>query len=430
MKRLMLKLAVVLALCIPVAFGGEIVVEDFENLEGWTVVEGKSSGMKEAPTKFEKAPDAAVGEGAIKVTLPGQVWKKLWPKYPPLENIAWDSYAGVSFRVKGDGSDYFGCISLGDGPGWGYIYIYFFPLKDTEWRTYTVAWEDLIPENEKPPLGARGSLSPCGISHIRFGDRWNIQHNNYPVPEHSFSVDQIVLVEKIERAATVPPIRPLAEVAQLLKEKKPVTILCQGDSITAGTSLKDRDNTRYATQMQKLLRAWFGYDEITVVSHAVGGSRMINGRAWLPRDFAGIEPDLVTTLYGYNEKSGGQSVEYFKYSLNDYVDRIARLTGGKAAIMPLATIPGLRNRYTMMDDYADAVREVAAARGLTCFDLQKEMKTYDREKIEELFADMAHPNEKGHLYMATKIAGFLAKLAGKTDAELVVPDGMIPEEKK
>ncbi len=413
---------------------GETVIDTFDDISGWKVQQpGRYRGAKGFKAKVEKAESAAVGTGAIKVTLPGMVHKKLWKRYPPLANIAWNKFQGVSFRVKGDGSGQYGCIALCGNSyrSWGYSYVYFFPLKNTEWHTVTVPWHDFIPESDKLPIAARGSLPPSGIMHIRFGDRWTIGQNNYPIPPHSYCIDQLVLVEKIPCNMQVPAIRPLADAARLLKDKKPITILCMGDSITAGTGLADREHTRYAVQIQKLLRKWFGYDRITVVSHAVGGARMVNARAWLNRDFDGIQPDLVTTLYGYNEKSGGTSVWYFKVSMNDYLDRIARKTGGRAAIMPMTTIPGLRHRYSMMDDYADAVREVAGARGLTCLDLQQIMKTnFNRTTIEPYFHDMAHPNEKGHLFMATQIARFIAKAAGKNDAELKVPAGMLPAPEK
>ncbi|MCF6313714.1 MAG: hypothetical protein L3J39_14810 [Verrucomicrobiales bacterium] len=43
----------------------------------------------------------------------------------PLEGSpAWDQYQGLSFMVKGDGSDLFGCISVGDRATGAYSYIY------------------------------------------------------------------------------------------------------------------------------------------------------------------------------------------------------------------------------------------------------------------------------------------------------------------
>ena len=122
---------------------------------------------------------------------------------------------------------------------------------------------------------------------------------------------------------------------------------------------------------------------------------------------------LVTILYGYNDKSGAHTKAYFKDSLNDYLDRIARKTGGKTAVLLLPTIPGMGPRFVMMDDFADAVRETAQARGLACFDLQKVFKAIGREKINDLLADMAHPNAEGHRLIAEAIANVLAGAGGR-----------------
>jgi lysophospholipase L1-like esterase len=67
----------------------------------------------------------------------------------------------------------------------------------------------------------------------------------------------------------------------------------------------------------------------------------------------------------------------------------------------------------MMDDFADAVRETAKARGLACFDLQKVLKDIGREKLDDYLADMAHPNAEGHRIIAEAITGFLAGAAGQ-----------------
>jgi lysophospholipase L1-like esterase len=157
-----------------------------------------------------------------------------------------------------------------------------------------------------------------------------------------------------------------------------------------------------------MLRKRIGYDQVFAESRAVGGARLTDARAWVPRDFVGDPPDLVTVLYGYNDKSGAHTKAYFKDSLNDYLDRIARKTGGKTAVLLLATIPGTGPRFVMMDDFADAVRETAKARGLACNDLQKAFKAIGREKIGDYFADIAHPNAQGHRLIAEAITNFLA----------------------
>ena len=155
------------------------------------------------------------------------------------------------------------------------------------------------------------------------------------------------------------------------------------------------------------------YDGITVESRAVGGAKLVDARVWVVRDFAGEPPDLTTICYGYNDKSAGQSKDYFKYSLNDYIDRICRQTGGRTAIVPITTLPGAQWRFVMMDDYAEGVREVSAERGLQCMDIAAQIKALGRMTWQtDYLRDRAHPNAEGHQWLAEHMADwFMAKIA-------------------
>jgi len=405
MRTAVLFAASVLFLAAPPAPGADpVILEDFENLGGW-----KPNPPKVA--SFKKADTAAVGQGAIHVTVPRMVGKQI--SRTRIEgSAAWDQYEGISFWVKGDGSDLFGALAVGPRPSGSYNYVCYFPLKNTEWHKITVPWANLVPEGQYYPIGTRGALPPSGIKAVRFGSRWSIYHNNAKLPTHSYCIDQIRIEEKVDPPAPVPKPRPFAEILELLKAKKPVHIVCMGDSITAGTGLTDKDKERYAVLIQGILREWLGYGDILCESRAVGGAKLTDARAWVPRDFVGEPPDLVTILYGYNDKSGAYLQSYFKDSLNDYIDRIARKTQGKTAFLLLPTIPGTGPRFIMMDDFADAVRETAKERDVACFDLQKVFKDIGREKVEAYFGDQAHPNADGHRLIADAIATFLVRSAG------------------
>ncbi|OGV75082.1 MAG: hypothetical protein A3K19_00790 [Lentisphaerae bacterium RIFOXYB12_FULL_65_16] len=380
-----------------------VVLEDFESLAGW-----KTNGKTES---FDKADSAAVGTGAIHVKLPGMVYKDIASR--PIEgSAAWDKYAGLSFWVKGDGSDQFGSLAVGANATGNYVYVYFFPLKDTTWHKETVAWGDLVPEGQYYPIGTPGAMPPSGIVSIRLGTRWTIWHNNGNIPRHEYCVDQIQIEESVAAPGPVPKPRAFQEVLDLLKAKKEIHVRCMGDSITAGTSLADKEKERYAVQMQSLLREWLGYDRIFVESRAVGGAKLTDACAWVPRDFVDTPPDLVTILYGYNDKSNVYLKPYFKDELNSYIDRILRKTEGKTAVLLLATLPGTGPRFVMMDDFADGVRETAQERGMPCCNLQKVFKEIGRDQVEEYFADMAHPNADGHRLLADDLASFLVQAAG------------------
>lgn len=402
--RIALRLTAILGLS-AAALAEPIVLADCDSPEAW-----KTNG----PATVAAAADAAVGQGAVQVGLPGTATLTLAAR-ATAAMADWDRYQGLSFMIRGDGSENFGCLAVaGGGSDGSYSYVTWFPLRDTAWHKVTVSWDDLVPENQVDPIGSPGSLPPSGITVLRCGSRWTIGHNNYPLPQVSFGLDQVQLEEVVPRPAPPPALRPMADVVAKLKAGQPLRIQCMGDSITAGTSLPDRENQRYAVLTGRLLREWLKIDGLECYSRAVGGAKLTDARAWVPRDFDGPAPDLVTVLYGYNDKSNTHTKAYYQRSLNDYLDRVARVTNGQTAVLLLTCLPGTGPRWSMLDDYADAVRETAQQRGLACFEFQQVFKALGRAGVEPYFADQAHPNVEGHEKLAYALASYLAQQAGVT----------------
>lgn len=376
-------------------------VETFDKTEGW---ERQGGG------RIEPAAEAAVGAGAATFSLPGALFKKVQPPKPRVPGALDEGYQGVSFWAKGDGSDQFGTVVLcGAHPLWfPFKYAYSFPLKETAWKKYVVAWRDWIPEDPVYPVGSPGGAAPSNIQYVKVGSKWAITHNNRELPKFSFGLDQLQLEAEAPAEAPAPALQKLDAVRAKLAARQPVQILCLGDSITAGTSLGKPDEERYAQVLERLLRQRLGYDGVSVLSRAVGGAQVNDLRLWAARDFAAVAPDLVVIMVGYNDKSWGYPADYYASALSDYLDRVARLTQGRAAAVLMPPIPGRGARFVMMDDYADAVRKLAAARGVALCDMNKVFKAFGRDGLSAYFADDAHPAAKGHAVMAETLADALA----------------------
>ncbi|MBR4415549.1 MAG: SGNH/GDSL hydrolase family protein [Victivallales bacterium] len=337
-----------------------------------------------------------------------------------------DQYQGVSFYVKGDGSDCWETISLLHN--YNYTYNYFVPLKSTEWVKYTVAWCDFIPEGQCGMIQQSGGIPACGINTLRIGCRWKIWYDNAQIPEHTLMISDVKLEPVVNRPANTWKPAPFEGVLAKLRNKEPLTIQFQGDSITAGTSLANKVAERYSIKTEELLRKWLKNDKINCVNRAVGGARTNDERAWLQRDFNGGVPDLVTLWIGYNDKSGCNTVGYYKQTVADYIDRVAEITKGRSAFLLFAPGPGKGPRFTMMDDYAQAIRELAAERGLPCFDVSKLFKAFGKKEFANTYmADMAHPNAKGHQVVADALCEFLVKAAGITESKPLPPPEPVVE---
>ena len=114
-----------------------ILIDDFSCLDSWKVTQ--------EPAAIEACEGEAAGNAAMRIRMPGMVRKNFgtyW--FSGSEEIEMDTVEGVSFKVKGDGSNQFSYISANDR--YGYSYVFAFPLKNTQWHTFYVRWKDFIPQ--------------------------------------------------------------------------------------------------------------------------------------------------------------------------------------------------------------------------------------------------------------------------------------------
>jgi len=388
-----------------------VMLERFDTLNGWKVWD-QAWGGKAA---FQQTVAPPSGGGAILGIFPGVVYKELTGAQTD-GCAAWEKSAGLSFWVKGDGSDLYGCLAVGPAgaKSWEHnfgnssSYVHYFPLKNTAWHKVTVAWRDFVPEEDYPAIGVPGGMSPVAIRVIRLGSRWAIHHSSAKIPRHEYSIGPIQFEKTVPTLNAKTALAPFAGVVAKLKKKQPVRILCLGDSITSGQGVQAGE--RYADRLQEKLRTMFGYDGIVVECRGVGAARITDARAWVDRDFDGVDADLITIMYGTND-SVIYKPDFFAQTLNDYLDRIAVVTHGKTAVFLLTTIPGGQDRYRTADPLAQAIREVAALRGLPCCDLQKAYYDLGETKARAMLPTV-HPTAEGHELMATMMADFIQISAG------------------
>jgi lysophospholipase L1-like esterase len=390
-------------------FAESVVLEPCQDPESW-----KKNG---ADVKVEACAPPAAGQSALQITLPGKTTGTLAKKFASNrdpERRSFNDYQGISFYAKGDGSDVWVGLALEGSAN----YVYYFPLKSTEWVKYTVPWAAFAPESQAEPIGAFGAMPPSGIEGVRFGSRWMIRVGNEPIPPHSFAVADIRWEKEVAPLAAVPKLASYADVQAKLNARQAVKIQCMGDSVTAGTGLPDKNKQRYAVLLDAYLKHTLGNDQVKVWSESVGGAGVNDLRAWINRDFAGGAPDLVTVWIGYNDKSRGHTREYFRRSLEAYLDDVARVTGGKSAVLLFTATSGTAFRWEMQDDFAEEVRAVAKARQLPCFDINAIQKKLGYDGFRELLVDTVHPNEAGHRFIAKELGEFLLAGSGR---ELVIP---------
>jgi lysophospholipase L1-like esterase len=315
---------------------------------------------------------------------------------------------GMSFWLKGDGSDGFFAVELVDS-SYALRYATLVPLKDTALHRVDIPWREFTPEIYSggmlpfPLFTDDGGAYPHIARHLFIG-RWFYFMNRFG-PYH-LSIDKITLENDLpyDDSDYTPAEAGIPRTLAKLRAKKPVTIVCAGDSITYGTKVEGPAGA-YPGKFEDLLRKRFGYSGVAVINSGVGGLQTTQGSVLISRDVVPYEPDLVTVMYGYNDIVGGGAKEdQFKTAIGVYVDRVRRLTQGRTEVMLVSTIPGTsQEAWDKLAAASRAVRRVAAEKKCGLAEADKPFRALGRESLTKGYfapGDAAHPNPKGQDLLA------------------------------
>ncbi len=326
-------------------------------------VKGKDEKM--APIGTIEVVDGKSGKAA-KLTFPSGTGLFTNPlKATP----DWDQTDGFSFWVKGDGSDSLGGIELMDDT-YALRYAYAFPIDSTEWKKITVRWSDLAPELTGPFVDPAKGTAPSKFVAMSLG-KW-FYWRDYPA--YSYTIENVVLEKKLPPADTTDYTATstgLAQIAQKIKAKKPITIVTMGDSLT---DTKHNSNTKIAwPQMLADKLKEVGVDA-KVINPAAGGTTLSQNIVTMPRwEKLAPNPDLVIINFGGNDFDTKVTGAMFKNNLEHAVDRIRRDTKGSADILIVTTCPGFK-RWDTYKDLEQAGRDVAAEKKVGLVDLATEAR--------------------------------------------------------
>jgi lysophospholipase L1-like esterase len=113
----------------------------------------------------------------------------------------------------------------------------------------------------------------------------------------------------------------------------------------------------------------------------------------------------VTVWYGWNDWDDGMRGAHFREVLRFAVDRIRRMTGGKAEVLLLSSVPDL-NSWNDRTELADAVRAVAEEKKTGLADAAAAFQAAGaaEDARSQLYAwDKVHLGEKGHQVTAETV---------------------------
>jgi lysophospholipase L1-like esterase len=316
---------------------------------------------------------------------------------------AWDEAAGLSFWVKGDGSDHLGGVELIYDDDYAVRYDAAFPLKSREWTKIVIPWRDLVPVLPGPkskPLDPHSGNRPSKITGLWFGKWW--YWGDYPAV--SFAIDDLRLEPTINLDPNDrrPPGAPLERVLAKLRAGKPVTIVTMGDSLTDYRHWANRQ-VSWPKLLQKQLEEEYKA-KVTIINPAIGGTQLRQNLVLISRwQEQAPEPDLVTLCFGGNDWEAGMRGEQFRASYRDAVDRIRRATKGKADVLILTTVPSAASWRTTAE-LAEACRQAAHDENAGLADAAKAFMSAGKVNKERLYVvDRTHLSPAGHALLAKTV---------------------------
>ena len=193
----------------------------------------------------------------------------------------------------------------------------------------------------------------------------------------------------------------MERVKALLQGDQPVKWLFYGDSITHGAfhTFGWRD---YVELFSERVRFEMGRTQDIVINTAISGNRtstLLETFDWRVTQFA---PHVVFLMIGMNDCSEASdvSLEQFEKNLHELDERIQAFGGRTVMQTTCPILPDTApERIPHFDGFMDAIRRVAADRGLPLVDHTKHWRE-NEDKHYYWMSNAFHPNGWGHLAFA------------------------------
>ncbi|WP_435748674.1 SGNH/GDSL hydrolase family protein [Microbacterium sp. PMB16] len=204
----------------------------------------------------------------------------------------------------------------------------------------------------------------------------------------------------------------LRRIADALVGADPLNWVITGDSITHGI-VHTHGGRSYAEHLHEIIRGELERTRDILINSAISGHRLTDILGDWDRRITSWNPDIVTLMIGTNDLSTADeatvvsSAEYAA-SLREFVARVRAL----GAVPVLQTPPSIdvihAPERARIDEFADAVREVAASEDVILVDQLARFTELGNGGVPwGMMGDAFHPNAAGHAALALELATVL-----------------------
>ncbi len=209
--------------------------------------------------------------------------------------------------------------------------------------------------------------------------------NIFPMPAEDITWRSFIRVSGRER---------LSNTLRLLKEKKPITIVCWGDSVTCGGSSSTPERC-YVERFRSELKKAYPDTPITLINAGIGGSNTESRRDGFEKEVLSHNPDLITVEFVNDVGLGPEKV---KANWAEFAAK-ARAKNPKVEFVAITPHYVMRDWMGSFDASVGAMRQAAKDNGMALADTANIWANLARVGIpyETLEANgINHPNDLGH----------------------------------
>jgi len=406
-RLLLLTSVVTWGVCCAAAVGSEV-IDDCDEVGQWRPLSGR-------PTPEVARVSVGRNGGALRISFHESKESQFAGRGVTADE-GWSRAAGLSFWMKGDGSDGFVAVTVLDET-LTRRHAALLSLRPREWQRVRLRWEDFVPETMAIDWfrSPTARMKPSQIRAIWFG-RWFYLR---PWQACSFEVDDLRLEERIDaKPSLTPPASGIPRTMAKLKAKQKVSITALGDSITSGYRLKNPEREAWPAVLEKGLRKEFDYKDVEVRNRGIAGIETRQSIALLPRDIGVAPPDLAIAHFGYNDLTAMEERriprllrrQIASRNFVELVKRIRQVSDDKTEVLLIATVPGgNRARRSALDFIGEEAQRVATELkcGFTDLPRQTFQTILEKKGPKELFAkmpdgsqDVSHPHKDGQKVFA------------------------------
>lgn len=213
----------------------------------------------------------------------------------------------------------------------------------------------------------------------------------------------------------------LARIKARMADKRPMTWVFTGDSITHG-AVHTKGWRCFAEIFAEKVRAEMGRKRDLVVNTGISGDTTAGFMPDIEWRLTRFKPDVAFVMFGMNDCVKGPDLATYETNLRTIVAAVRREGGIPVLMRVNPAVPGSPREKVVarLAAYMEAVERVARAEKVLVIDHFGDWRKKPGE-IRRMMNDDIHPNALGHQEMALRIFGALGFPPGGFTGKLSAP---------